>query len=68
MSDNNLEEISKKLNELIRLQESVRDLLILNLSQTNAPHQNIARAAGIQTSRLYKIIPKGKKHSKNKVK
>jgi len=61
-------EINKKLGEIVKLQESIRNLLVLNLSQTKAPHKNIAKAAGIQTSRLYKIIPKGKKTSKSNAK
>jgi len=68
MSDKNIEEINKKLNEIVRLQEAIRNLLVLNIAQTDAPHKNIAKAAGIQTSRLYKIIPKGKKRSKTKAK
>lgn len=55
-------ETSKQLNELIKLNQSIRDLLILSLSYTPAPHEKIARAAHIQTSKLYEIISKqGKK-------
>lgn len=68
MSDKKLDEINKKLSEIVKLQESLKNLFILSLAQAGAPHQNIAKAAGIQTSRLYKIIPKAKKRSKTKPK
>lgn len=56
--------VTKQNEEITCLLKSIRDLLILNLSLTNTPHQNIAKAAHIQKSKLYKIIPKRKKNNK----
>lgn len=63
---NDDEKISKQLKELIELSTSIRNLLILNVSKIDIPHEKIARAAHIQTKKLYEIIPKQKKLSKNK--
>ena len=60
------EKDSKQLKEMIELSTAIRNLLILNLSKTDVPHEKIARAAHIQTKKLYEIIPKQKKPTKNK--
>jgi len=60
------EKPSKQLKELIEISTAIRNLLILNLSKTDVPHEKIARAAHIQTKKLYEIIPKQKKQTKNK--
>lgn len=56
----------EKLNKLIEINTAIRDLLILIAYQTNAPLRNIAKAAGMRHSKLYKIIPKGKKRTNRK--
>ncbi len=61
-------DISKKMDELIKLETAVRNLLVLYLGQSKVPHKAIAKAAGIQTKRLYQIIPKGKKSKPRKKK
>lgn len=64
---NNLNEVKiiKKLDEIIKLQTAIRNLLILDLAAQKPPHVNIAKAAGIQKSKIYTIVPKLKK-SKNR--
>lgn len=57
---------TKKLDEIIKLLTSIRNLMILNLVYTQAPKANIARAAHIQKSKLYEIIPKQQKKKQNR--
>lgn len=56
----------EKLDKLIEINTTIRDLLILIAYQMNAPHRNIAKAASMRHSNLYKIIPKGKKRINKK--
>ena len=58
------ENTDKKLDEIVDLLTRIRNLMILNLAYTEAPHERIARAAKIQTSKLYDIIPKQAKNKK----
>jgi len=60
------DEFAKKIEELIKLETSIRNLLILQLSVSKVPLLDIIKAAGIRSNNLYKIIPKGKKSSKKK--
>jgi len=60
VSEKNKDKTLEQFSEITCLLKSIRDLMILNLSYTKAPHENIARAAHIQTSKLYDIIPKRK--------
>lgn len=63
-----IEKDSKQIKELIELSNAIRNLLILNISKMDVPHEKIARAAHIQTKKLYEIIPKQKKPAKSKSK
>lgn len=57
------ENVGKKLDKLIEINTVIRDLLILIAYQNNAPLKNLAKTAVIRKSKLYEIIPKGKKKS-----
>jgi hypothetical protein len=59
-----VDELTKQLKEMNELSRSIRNLLILNLSQTDIPHENIAKAAHMAKGKLYDIIPKKKKSTK----
>lgn len=59
---------SDRTNELL---QSIRNLLILQLSASNVPVLSIVKAAKIRTNDIYKIIPKTKstkKHTKKTIK
>ena len=63
-----VEELIKQIKDMNELSRAIRNLLILNLSQTDIPHENIAKAAHMAKSKLYDIIPKKKatkKENKN---
>ncbi len=48
-----------------KVDEAIRDLLILHLWSLNIPIRNIVKASGISSRDIYDIIPK---KSKNKLK
>ncbi|BDQ31302.1 hypothetical protein NZNM25_03030 [Nitrosopumilus zosterae] len=66
MVKNSEEQMVKKLNEIKDLLMALRDLSMLQASYSDIPTDKISKAAHMQKSRVYEIIPKQKKTSNTK--
>lgn len=63
--NNENKRIENQLKELIELSTSIQNLLILNISKTDIPHEKIAKSAHMRKEKLYDYIPRKKKTSNN---
>lgn len=65
MSKNNKKKV--ELSDILPVIQSVRNLLILQLSNDGVPILDIVKAAKMRSNDIYKIIPKKSKKRKDDV-